>query len=160
MDCSKYKISFNGNLIDNKGFRKVLKSIQNSKILTDKGGFLFRSSITEKNYYIGLIPNFINGERSHHYDIVLDCEDRYRLTGFFNADKTLNILFTPPEDKKLITELFKRELKDSYKKTAAIFMFYGIAGEIELDWITKKILTELNMCSSVPDNLSGILNLD
>lgn len=160
MDCSKYNIFFDGKLIDHKEFIIVLKSIQNSNILTDKGGFLFRSSMNENNFHIGIIPNFTNGERVHHYDIVLDYEDKYRLTGMFNVDNSLNILFTPPDDKNLITDGFKIKLKNCYKITSAIFIFSGIKSDKPLDWITKKILNEINMFTTVPNTLREIVELD
>ncbi len=160
MDCSKYNILFNGDIIDNREFSEVLNSVQNSKILTDKGGFLLRSSINSKNFHIGIIPNFVNGERAHHYDIKLDYEDKYRLTGMFNVDNSMNILFTPPDDKSQITDLFKSELKDCYKITAAILVFYGIKGDKKLDWITNKILTEMNMYKAIPNTLKELVELD
>lgn len=154
MNNSKLKLYINRDKASPKEMKNVFTSIQNPKVLAEKGGFLFRSSINEKEFHIGIIPNFNYGERGHHYDIELKYTDEFRLTGFFNTDGSLNILFTPPDNKEDITSEYKTKIKSAYRRTAELFITYGFNPDISLDWITQKILEELKTFSPIPKVLS------
>jgi len=150
-----YDIYLNNELQTPKAIAKIFKSIQNTKVLKARAGFLFKSSINDCEFHIGLRPVLIEGERSHHYDIVLDFEDEYIFSGFFNVDGTLGILFTPPGKKEEISTEYKDKLRNTYKATAAVLIKNGFSKKMKLDWISQKIMEEIGIFDPIPSDLSG-----
>lgn len=152
-----YKIYLNNELQSPKSINKIFKSIQNRKILKTRAGFLFKSSINDQNFHIGIRPVIMEGERSHHYDIRLDFENEYVFSGFFNVDGTIGILFTPPGKKEEISSEFKKNLKIVYKNTALILIENGFSENMKLDWISQKIADEIGIFDTSPVKLSDLL---
>ena len=153
-----HKIHLNREILNQKEIKKIFKSIQNKKILKQKGGYLFNSSIRDSDFYIGIIPVLIEGERSHHYDIKLEYEDLYKLTGFFNVDGTIGMLFTPSDKNGIINSEFKKRLRNCYIKTAGLLVQYGFPEQTGFDWITQKILAEIGIFEPVPQTLGHLEN--
>ncbi len=156
MDFSKVSIFLNKKKLSAKATRKIFNSIQNEKIIKEKGGYIFKSSICKSNFHIGIVPSFIEGERTHHYDIELGYEDEYILTGFINIDRTIGFLFTPPGKKESINQDFRDGLKESYSKTAEILIQNGFPPDFRLDWITKKMLEDAKLFLQTPENLDQL----
>ncbi len=151
-----YEIHLNNEVLSHKKVKKIFRSIQDKKVLKAKGGFLFKSSINETEFHLGILPVLIEGERTHHYDIKLDYIDPYVFSGFFNADGTFGAVFTPPDKKELITEKYKEELKICYIATAQVLISNGVSAEMELDWITKTILEEAALFPEIPAVLGDL----
>lgn len=149
----KYSIYINNEKKTHRETGKILKSVQDIKILKFRGGFLFKSSINEHEFHLGIVPVMIEGERTHHYDIKLDYEDDYIFSGFFNVDGTLGMLFTPPGKKEDITDDFKAGLKKAYAETVNVLVESGLSKEIKLDWISIKMLEEAGLFQPVPQKL-------
>ncbi|MBI9100562.1 MAG: hypothetical protein JEY91_18940 [Spirochaetaceae bacterium] len=150
-------IHLNRKILNQKEVKKIFKSVQNKKILKEKGGYLFNSSLKDSDFYIGIRPVIVEGERTHHYEIELDYEDAYKLTGFFNVDGTLGMLFKPPASKHSITDEFKNQLKSSYEQTAEILVQNGFSEQVRFDWITQKMLGEIGLFEPVPQTLGNLL---
>jgi len=151
------KLYLNNKKTTHREFGKVFKSIQNKKILQSKGGYLFKSSINKSEFHMGIIPVIIEGERTHHYDIKLDYEDDYIFSGFFNGNGTLGILFTPPGKKDEISSEFKENLKSVYLETLGVLTQNGISEKMELDWISQKMIGEIDIFHPVPQNIHDLL---
>ena len=152
----KYTVLLNNDQLPVHEVKKIFKSVQNKRILNAKGGFLFKSSITGSTLHLGILPVLIEGERTHHYDIKLDFQDEYNFTGFFNVDGSLGILFTPPGKKDVITDNFKKGLKEAYYITAEAFIEYGFSKKMELDWISRKMIGEIGIYEEIPGNLKEL----
>ena len=75
--------------------KSIIAALSNHDILIEKSGFLFNSSINEDCLCIGILPYFINGERTHHYDIELPENGKCMLRGFINSNAMLAIIFVP-----------------------------------------------------------------
>jgi len=153
----KYSMYLNRELLNSKEVKKIFKSIQNKKVLKSKGGFLFKSSIKEGEFHLGILPMIIEGERSRHYDIKLGFEDHFVFSGFFNVDGTIGFLFIPPALKEDLTESFKEHIKRNYKNTAGILLDHGLSKEMKLDWITQQMLTELGNFDTIPQCLKDFI---
>ena len=151
------KLYLNNKITTQKEIHKVFKSIQNKKILLSKGGYLYKSSINESEFHMGIIPMIIEGERTHHYDIKLDFEDDYILSGFFNGNGTFGILFTPPGKKEEISSDFKENLKSVSIETLGILVQSGISKTMELDWISKKMLEEIGIFNRIPQTIKDLI---
>ncbi|MCK5199236.1 MAG: hypothetical protein KAR21_12835, partial [Spirochaetales bacterium] len=59
------------------------------------GGFLLKVTVLADQIYIGIIPNFINGERTFHYDIEIGVENEFTLIGAVNHQQIFTLLFKP-----------------------------------------------------------------
>lgn len=141
-----------------KDVKKIFKSIRDKKILKLKGGYLFKSTINESQFHLGILPVMIEGERTHHYDIKLDYENEYIFSGFFNLDGTLGILFTPPGKKEDISDNFKSKLKETYIATAETLISHGFPEETKLDWISQKALEEIGIYDPIPSDLKSLIS--
>lgn len=159
MDLKKYKIYLNREHTTPKEMKRVLKSIQNNRILKEKGGFLFQSSLNDSELHIGIVPFFIDGERTRHYDIELDYADKFQLSGFFNADGTIGMLFKPPENKQDMDSEYKCKIKKCYINTVALLSSCGLSLSMEFDWITKKIMEESKFSDTPPQTVGELVNL-
>ena len=153
MNFSEYLIHLNKDILSKKSTKKIFKSLQNAKIVKEKGGFLFKSSISGLHFHIGILPSFIGGERSHHYDIELEYEDEFVFTGFINPNCTIGFLFTPPDKKESISEEYKKQLRKCYILTTHVLIENGFSPDFQLDWITQKLLDEINIFSNIPEKL-------
>jgi hypothetical protein len=154
---SRIRIFLNNKLTDPEEINRIFQSIQVKKILEEKGGFLFKSSINDSEFHISIIPVIMDGQRTHHYDIRLDYEDEYILSGFFNIDGSLGMLFTPPGRKDRIEQNFKNRLKNCYRETAIVLLENGFPPDIKLDWVSQKILGEIGIFQTIPRTLSDVL---
>ncbi|MCK5146329.1 hypothetical protein KAR48_06205 [bacterium] len=121
----------------------VIYALNNKKIIIEKGGFLFKVSISDDCLYFGLVPNFINGERTHHYDIELTVEDEFTLIGSITDDDKYSILFKP--ENRPFTAAVKTTYSDSYVRFARFLYENGYEGRGELDWSTCKIFEEADV---------------
>lgn len=159
MDFEDFIVYLNNKKSSSKELKKVFKSIQDEKVLKLRGGFLFQSSVTEKRFYIGIIPSFIDGERGHHYDIKLDYEDEFKFSGNFNSDGTIGLVFIPAGGKDSITSEYKKKLKEIYSKTAGVLIYNGISSNMKLDWITQKIIEEISLFKDIPEKLDELITI-
>ena len=138
-----------------KAGKKLIKSVtaamSNPKILTEKGGFLFKISYTQNKLYFGIIPSFLGGERTHHYEIEMNHEDEYTLIGGINSSGVMTLLFKPA------AQPLRKEAKSNYYKTFQTFAFFlfnnGYRSSGELDWITRKLLADSGVCTADVRNL-------
>jgi hypothetical protein len=138
--------------------KSIMKALSNRKILIEKSGYLFNSSIKDNCLCIGILPYFVNGERTHHYDIELPVQGKCILYGFINSNTMLALLFKP--DKETYYNGFQPEMaevfRDNYVRLARFFIENGFPGKFELDLVTKCLFEEANMFTDVPSTVKEL----
>jgi hypothetical protein len=126
--------------------------LSDKKILIQKSGYIFSSSIKDDCLYIGILPYFIEGERTHHYDIELPVKAKCVLLGFINSNGTIAILFKPDNETYNngflpgIADVFR----DNYIRLARLLINYGFSRDFELDLATRNIIETSKLLSEVP----------
>ncbi len=135
---------------------KIIRLFQDDVVIAN-GGFLFKSSISERLLHLGIIPVLKNGERGRHYDIVLACEDDTAFTGAVNTDLSITLMLTtPPKNKEAVTPALRTRIKQAYIDTAEAYLACGFPTNTKFDWISRKMLEELEVFTTVPDDLSSL----
>ncbi len=133
--------------------KSIMSAMSNRDILIEKSGYLFNSSINGNCLCIGILPYFINGERTHHYDIELPENGKCMLRGFINSNAMLAIIFKPEKD-TYDNEGFLPGMADifcdNYVRLARFFIENGFPGEFELDLVTKCLFDETQMFTDIP----------
>ncbi|MCK4983827.1 MAG: hypothetical protein KAS17_12935 [Victivallaceae bacterium] len=132
--------------------KSIMTAMSDRDILIQKSGFLFNSSINGNCLCIGILPYFINGERTHHYDIELPESGKCILLGFINSNALLTILFKPESDtyKDGFLPGMADIFRDNYVRLARFFIENGFSADFELDLVTKCLFDEIKMFTDIP----------
>ena len=132
--------------------KSIISTLSNREILIRKNGYIFSSSIREDCLCLGILPYFIEGERTHHYDIDLSVKGKCILFGFINSNETIAILFKP--DKETYNNGFLPGIvdvfRDNYIRLARFLINYGFAENFELDLATRNIMEESKLFTETP----------
>jgi hypothetical protein len=73
----------------------LISAFNSRSILTEKGGYIFKAASDSKKLHFGVLPHFLEGERTHHYDIELPRKFSEVLVGTLNPEGVFSILFIP-----------------------------------------------------------------
>jgi len=152
------KIILNGRETSNSEIKSVIFALSDMNILIQKSGYIFNSSILENCLCLGLLPYFIEGERTHHYDIDLPVKGKCVLYGFINSNRSLGILFKPDGDTYNgaflpgIADLFR----DNYIRLARFLINNGFSEDFRLDIATKNILEETKLLPEIPSTVKEL----
>ena len=150
------RIYINNKKADCNTIKAMIEAISNKTILTEKGGFLLKVTVLTDYIYIGIIPNFINGERTYHYDIEIGIENEFTLIGAINHQQIFTLLFKPINP--ILTSKAKEQYYTVYREFADFLFTNGYNNTGELDWITQKILTESEVCSNSVKTLKELIH--
>jgi len=145
------EVTLNGDTGSHKMAADFIHALNDPGILTEKAGFLFKTTVCGDRLMLGITPYFINGERMYHYDVSLPVENEFTLIGSINAEGVFTIFFRPeslniPPEKKEV-------YSDSYVIFARFLLENGYAGKGLLDGVTLKTLEETALFVSVPETL-------
>jgi len=145
------EVTLNGETGSRKIAAGFIHALNDKDILTEKAGFLFKTTVCNNRLMLGVTPYFLNGERTYHYDVSLPVENEFTLIGDINAEGVFTILFRPescdiPAEKKEI-------YSDSYVLFARFLLENGYAGKGLLDEVTTNALEETGLFESVPETL-------
>ena len=139
--------------------KSIISALSDRDMLVEKSGYLFNSSINDNCLCLGVLPYFINGERTHHYDIALPEKGKCMLLGFINSNAMLAILFQPEKDTydkggflPGMAELFR----DNYIRLARFFIENGFSPDFELDLVTKCLFDETGMFKEIPGTVKEL----
>ncbi|MBI9105702.1 MAG: hypothetical protein JEZ04_03100 [Spirochaetales bacterium] len=150
------KLYLNGKKAGGKSSRELISALNNRKIRTEKGGYLFKAGSDHKNLYLAVIPCIIDGERTHHYDIVLPESIEYFLTGSITPEGVFTILFIPKQ--KPLSREMKRSYHSAYIDLALGLLCRGLDEPGELDGVSRMMLVETEVMTTAPDSLLEMLN--
>jgi hypothetical protein len=125
--------------------KNLISAFNDSSVLTEKGGFLFKVTLTKNLLHIGVIPNFINNQRTYHYDIEIGVENEFTIIGGISNQGVFNLLFKPKSSP------LSPEKKEEYCRVYTVFARFlvenGLNGTGKLDWITNNLLEESRIFS-------------
>jgi len=132
--------------------KSIMSALSDRNILIEKSGYLFNSSINGNCLSIGVLPYFVDGQRTHHYDIELPERGKCILSGFINSNTMLALLFKPESD--TYNDGFLPGMADvfcdNYVRLARFFIENGFPGDFELDLVTKCLFEETKMFTDIP----------
>lgn len=148
------KVTLNGDAGRPEIAADFIQALNDKGILTEKAGFLFKTTVCGDRLMLGITPYFINDERMYHYDVSLPVENEFTLIGSINAEGVFTIFFRPeslkiPPEKKPI-------YSDSYVIFARFLLENGYAGKGLLDGVTLNTLEETGLFASVPETLTEL----
>ena len=135
--------------------KKIISAMSTHNILIEKSGFIFNSSIIDNTLYIGILPYFIEGQRTRHYDIELPEQSKCLLYGFVNSNETLDLMFKPDKSTYLgeflpdMAELFS----NTYIRLARFLIENGFAEHFCFDFGTENIFGEIKLFNPIPETI-------
>lgn len=127
-------------------------ALSDRDILIQKSGYIFNASICGNCLCLGVLPYFIEGERTHHFDINLPVRGKCMFYGFINSNQTLSILFKPNSETYNngflpgIADIFR----DNYIRFARFLVHNGFPEDFEFDIATINILEEIKLFTKTP----------
>ncbi len=87
-----HAVMLNGEAVSAKDLALLAKALSTPDIITEKGGHLFKNRMDGQAFHFGILPNFLNGQRTYHYDIVIG-PSGFNLIGSINANGSLTAVF-------------------------------------------------------------------
>ena len=137
----------------------MIKGLNDNKIRTEKGGYLFKAAMDEKYFYLGIKPAFLEGQRSYHYHIELPRKLEYFLTGSVNPEGIFSILFIPRSPE--LTGKEQYIYTNLYRAFAHNLLERGLEKPGHLDDVTPQLLLSLGEWNTqkIPRSLEEILCL-
>lgn len=150
----RLEINLNGEKAGRRLVKSMIKGLNDKAVRTAKGGFLFKASADEKTLYLGILPEFNQGERNYHYNINLPGDPEYFLTGSLNPEGVFSILFVPRE--KELSEESREAYRNLYKCFAETLLNLGLNRPGELNMVTTMLLESSAVLPDGPVSLAGI----
>lgn len=152
---SLLKININGRKAERSLIKSMIKGLNDKRIRTEKGGYLFKAACDESTLYLGILPEFNQGDRNYHYNIELPGNPEYVLTGSLNPEGVYSILFIPKE-KELSPEAVEG-YRSLYRSFAENLMERGLTKPGELNMVTTMLLQSSGLFPDGPGSLSELL---
>jgi len=138
--------------------RSFIEALNDERIITEKGGFLFKVLAAGNRLVLGVTPYFIDGGRTYHYDTQLPGEDEFTLIGSVTPSGTFEILFKPLSMNLSPEEI--RQYSHTYVMFARFLLENGYAGQGRLDEVTISLLREAGLFHPAPRDLAGLASAD
>jgi hypothetical protein len=148
------RVTFNGKRGGLSVARPWINALNDARLTTEKGGFLFKVSFDGDHIMLAAVPTLICNERSYHYNLRLDREDLFTLFGDVNAHGVFTILFKPESLSQLHQQA--ETYVELFQRLALFFREAGYCGEGRLDEVTQETLTMLGVVPP-PDRLDALL---
>lgn len=154
------KVILNKKKTSAKGLKQVVYALSSKTILAEKGGFLFKVFIENDELHFGIVPYFINGHRTHHYEVQV-VDNKYTLSGFINSNESISLLIklTPEEFKNGLTQEDKMIFYETYQRFALFLVEHGYPENTELDKVSQLLLNELEILPRIPTTISELGHL-
>lgn len=122
--------------------------------LTTRGGALFKAAFTGKGFHLSVLPILVEGERTHHYDILLDKGCTFILIGSINTRGEFRILIKPSSQP--LSEAEQEGYRKSYQALGAFLKKHGLKSRAPLDDISKQVIRETALFDPVPEDLISV----
>jgi hypothetical protein len=145
----------NGKKASSSLIKAMIAGLNDKKIRTEKGGYLFKAASQGKKFFLSILPEFHMGERNYHYNIELPGDPVYFLTGSLNPEGVFSLLFVPRS--KELTEKDKETYQKLYVDFAVNLLDRGLNGPGELDEVTPMLLQQSGLFApEIPRSLKAI----
>lgn len=146
------RIYINGNEAASNELSEAVTAFSDLDLLTEKGGFLFRSLYQDNELHLGIIPCILDGKKTFHHEARLDVESEFTLIGWIAAPSgEFSILFRPA--RKHLTPDMKRKYVQNYIAFSKCVMESGYVGHGWLTPVTREVLTSLDIAGKTPETL-------
>jgi len=148
------RVTLNGKMGKPSIVKGFIDALNDDRIITEKGGYLFKALTLGRRLVLGVTPYFIEGGRTFHYDTKLPGENEYTLIGSVTPEGIFDILFKP-NSRELSTEDVLR-YADSYVIFARFLLENGYCGEGRLDEVTVGMLQGAGLFIPAPTSITGL----
>lgn len=140
-------IKLNGEVASSQDLTLLAKALSTPTIVREKGGYLFKSRMDPQAFHFGILPNFLNGQRTYHYDIDIGPSE-FNLIGSINASGSLTAVFKPARTKSghVLLEANSGEYRRQYGELARFLIECGLPSSFPLDSISTDVLRETQLC--------------
>lgn len=152
-------VMLNGEAVSAKDLSLLAKALSTPAIVVEKGGYLFKSRVDSHAFHFGILPNFLNGQRTHHYDIDIG-PSAFNLMGSINANGSLTIVFKLDRAKvgQPLPEPDAEEYRRQYAQLAQFLIDCGLPRSHPLDSISMAVLEETGVFSqATPETIGQLL---
>lgn len=150
---SSYTLFLNGKKASKSIIRSMIESFNSTEIRTEKGGYLFKSLVKDKRFYLGVIPSFHQGERGYHYQLEMPSEEGV-ISGVLNPQGVFTLLMiTKAEFTEEIQELYRK----NYRALAQVLIENGLEHPGPIDEISVKLITDTGLFPGYPRSLEELL---
>ena len=150
---SSAKLRLNGDKPSAGEIRRLTKALVDPNRLQSAGGFLFKSRWDGETLHLGIVPSIAEGERLHHYDIVIP--EGEHIIGSVSANGEFTLLFKA--DVESLDAESRSRWRNQFLRLAEVLLNAGYAGEGKLDWITTQIIKESVIFPGIPATLTEIV---
>jgi hypothetical protein len=153
-------VIFNGKAVSQDKLRTIVASLSDRNVLTEKGGFIFKSRLDDATLRLGVLPWFVDGARTYHYNIDIG-ESKFNLVGLINANYSITILFKPDrEDHAKGLDDDDREMYlRQYAGLAGLLVSAGFPPDFPLDPLSGDALRDTGICRPAPRTLGELARL-
>ncbi len=153
-------VMLNGEAVSAKDLAFLAKAMSTPDIVKEKGGYLFKSRVDGQTFHFGIMPNFLNGQRTYHYDIDIGPSE-FNLIGSINANGSLTAVFKLDRAKigHPIPVADREEYRRQYAQLARFLIECGLPSSFPLDYITTEVLREAQLCEEPAINLGQLAGL-
>lgn len=148
------EINLNGQKAGRSLIKSMIKGLNDKKIRTEKGGYLFKACSNKTTLFLGILPEFNQGDRNYHYNIELPGDPEFFLTGSLNPEGVFSILFIPNE-KKLSPDSIEA-YRNIYRALAENLLAQGLDEPGELNMVTTMMVQSSCLFPEGPVSLSQI----
>ncbi len=128
------KVTLNGKTGKTSIVKGFIHALNDERIVQEKAGFLFKASFEDDHLRLAVAPCMINGERSAHYKMPLEKEDKFTLIGDINARGMFTIMFKQESVEQVAAD--KEKYIELFRRFAAFFMENGYTGDGILEEVT------------------------
>jgi hypothetical protein len=137
--------------------RDLLRALNDPRILTEKGGFLFKARLEADDpthLILGVTPCLLDWQRTYHYDTRLPGEDAYTITGTVTPGLVFELLFNPPA--AVLTEHQRCLYARLFVVFARFMLEQGLRPGATLGIVTRQLIQEAGLFQPPPEDLPAL----
>lgn len=142
-----HTIILNGEAVSPKDISLLAEAVSTPNTVAEKGGYLFKSRADEQAFHLGILPNFLNGQRTYHYDIDITPSE-FNLIGSINVNGSVTAVFKLDQAKlgHPLSQADRTEYRKQYAQLARFLIGCGLSPSVALDSISTDTLQEAQLC--------------
>ena len=160
MTINPGNVILNGTAAKPSALTLLKEALSTPNIVTEKGGYLFKSRMDGQAFHFGILPNFLNGQRTYHYDIDIGPSE-FNLIGSINANGSLTAVFKL--DRAKVGHPLPEAVREEYRRQYAVLAWFlidcGLSPSFPLDSISIGVLDEAGIVKHSPVKTIGPLIL-
>lgn len=150
------KVMLNGEHPSSRTVRAVVRAIQDTDILTEKGGYIFKAALVEGCLYLNLVPTLLGDRRQLHHMLTLGVDSPLIANGFVNTDGSLAVVFLKPGSRPLLREEDLPSARALLLRFCQTLLQWGVAPLLAMDYTTTLTVEETRLLASCPATLRDL----